>query len=282
MPVLLVSDALGRFVGLENFGGQWADGLGNLLLRAGVELSDDDMPTRIYPAEAFQPQPKTPPEPKVRLLEAGVTAPDFEAQTLDGSTVRIEDFRGKVVVLDFWATWCGPCKAAMPHVQAVAAKYRKQGVVVIASCTSDEREKFEQWILENESKYPDVVFSHDSKGRSPDRAARALYGVGGIPTQFVIDRDGRIAAVIIGYREGEVLLDAALAKAGIKVDPEIFERAKADQARRDGPSGQDARSDKPRRPHTTTGTSQPPQNLKGTPGIPTTKPEQDANRDSGR
>ena len=121
----------------------------------------------------------------------------------------------------------------MPHTQKVAAHYKDQGVVVLASCTSDKRLSFEAWVLRNKAKYPDIIFSHDPQEKSPERAAKKLYGVGGIPQQFVIDRDGRIAALVSGYLKGEVILDAALAKAGINVDPALIAKGAEDLKKRE-------------------------------------------------
>jgi len=85
------------------------------------------------------------------LPKDGSAAPDFASLDRAGAEVRLADHRGKVVVLDFWATWCGPCKAALPHVQDLATKYRDQGVVVIASCTSDARGAFDKWLQQNQA-----------------------------------------------------------------------------------------------------------------------------------
>ena len=159
----------------------------------------------------------------------GVTAaPDFAAIDPGGREVRLSEFRGKVVVLDFWATWCGPCQASMPHTQDVAAHYNDQGVVVFANCTSDDRAKFEKWVKDNKSKYPDIIFSYDPAGRKPERVSHRLYDVAGIPLQFVIGRDGKVAATVTGYLKGEVILEGALAKAGITVDPAIIAKAEQD------------------------------------------------------
>jgi thiol-disulfide isomerase/thioredoxin len=168
----------------------------------------------------------------------GFACPPLEfdwVRRADGSTpwASLADLKGKVVVLDFWATWCGPCKTALPHVQELAQHYRAQGAVVIASCTNDGRDEFVAWVREHGSKYPDVIFAHDPLERAESRASRQHYGVGGIPHQFVIGRDGKIASQVIGYMQGEVLLDAALAKAGLIVDPAVLEQAATNDRRRE-------------------------------------------------
>ena len=105
-----------------------------------------------------------------------------------------------LLILDFWATWCGPCIASFPHTQQMAAKYKDQDVVVLAAGTSDTIEKFKEWIPKNQPKYPDLRFTYDPKERGSsefeNRASQKLYHVEGIPTQFVIGRDGVIASVV--------------------------------------------------------------------------------------
>jgi ABC-type nitrate/sulfonate/bicarbonate transport system substrate-binding protein len=81
------------------------------------------------------------------------------------------------------------------------------------------------------------MFAFDPLEKSADSASRKLYGVSGIPQQFVIDKDGKVVAEVGGYRKGEVLLDAALAKAGVKVDAATLEQAAKDQAARDAARG---------------------------------------------
>jgi thiol-disulfide isomerase/thioredoxin len=232
MPFLFVIDAEGKVVGQFMQGPGMHEGLANLLLHAGVKLEAKDMPKKVAGAEAFVVAPPPPPEAQVPLLQDGAVAPDFVANDLAGKPVKLADFAGKVIVLDFWATWCGPCKAALPHVQQIAAKYKDQGVVVIASCTSDARAAFEQFVRKNQGDYADVLFAHDPLEKKPERASHELYGVAGIPHQFVIGRDGKVAAQVSGYSEGEVLLDAALAKAGVKVDAAILEQAAKDEQKR--------------------------------------------------
>ncbi|MGO8697411.1 MAG: peroxiredoxin family protein [Limisphaerales bacterium] len=168
---------------------------------------------------------QTPPQPSanraepIPLLEVGALAPDFVSKDLAGKEVRLSDSRNKIVVLDFWATWCGPCKASLPHTAEIAKRYKDQGVVVLANCTSDTRANFDEFVQANREKYSAIEFvcdPHDRGSASFDeRASRKLYGVKGIPTQFVIGRDGKIAAVIVGYGEGDHQLEDALTKLGL-------------------------------------------------------------------
>ncbi len=238
VPTTIAVSAEGKLIGWSpGYGDRYGETIGNLLLRAGVKLAAADMPKKVttdaeLKAYLDERAARTA-APRTKMLEPGAMAPDFTTTDINGKPVKLSDYKGKVVVLDFWATWCGPCIASMPHTQEVAAKYKDQGVVVLGSCTSDTRDKFESWVKANQSKYPDFIFSHDPAERGADRASAKLYGVGGIPQQFIIGRDGRIAATVTGYLAGEVLLDAALSKAGIKVPAEILAKAEVDQKKRD-------------------------------------------------
>jgi thiol-disulfide isomerase/thioredoxin len=77
------------------------------------------------------------------------TAPDFETKDLHGNPVTIASFKGKVVVLDFWAAWCQPCRKALPHVQDLAKQYQDQGVMVLAVGTADTHSAFQKWMTAN-------------------------------------------------------------------------------------------------------------------------------------
>jgi peroxiredoxin len=237
IPTTIVFDSQTRLLGwMAGYGPMAKDGLTNLLLRSGMKLAAEDQPAKVYTADETKPAPPST-EPRATLIKIGAMAPDFGMTDAAGKNVRLSDFKGQVVVLDFWATWCGPCIASMPHTQTVAQTYKNQGVVVLGSCTSDARAAFEKWVAANQAKYPDFVFAHDAAERKPERASFNLYGVSGIPTQFVIGRDGRIVATVIGYLPGEVLLEGALAKAGINVAPEIVAKAAVDKQKRDASGG---------------------------------------------
>lgn len=122
----------------------------------------------------------------------GQPAPSFSLPALsDGNPVALEDLKGSVVVLDFWATWCGPCVAALPKVQEVARDKASAGVKVFAINLKEDREKVAAFVKEKGLELPVLL---DAQGTS----ARA-YKVQAIPQQVVIDRTGKVTAVFIGF-----------------------------------------------------------------------------------
>jgi len=151
-------------------------------------------------------------------------APDFTVLDPQGREMRLSDFRGKVVILDFWATWCGPCIEAMPHNEEVAVRYAEQGVVVLCVCTMDTRPKFDAWMKTNAGKYPHLIWAFDATAKPGIYSG--LYHATAFPTQFIIDRAGNVAGYTIGYNEGESILEAKLADAGIEVDPTVRVKGK--------------------------------------------------------
>ncbi len=118
-------------------------------------------------------------------------APDFELMDVTGKPVKLSDFKGKVVLLNFWATWCGPCKVEIPWFIEFEQKYKDQGLVVLGVSMDEEGWAMVKPYLESAKVNYRVVIGTDRVG--------TLYGgVESLPTTFMIDRDGKIASTHIG------------------------------------------------------------------------------------
>ncbi|HEY3783208.1 MAG TPA: TlpA disulfide reductase family protein [Fimbriimonadaceae bacterium] len=143
-----------------------------------------------------KPSAVAPKEPD--LLAVGTMAPDFDVPAYDGGTVKLSSLRGKVVVLDFWATWCVPCKQSLPHLDKVQQQVKDKGVYVLALNVFDDKKAYDQWIP-NAGKAYTFHWAFDPAGRGEASIAKSKYLVSGIPTTYVIGTDGKIAASIVGF-----------------------------------------------------------------------------------
>jgi cytochrome c-type biogenesis protein len=133
------------------------------------------------PVSTLPPESVTNP---VSGLNVGQTAPDFTVKQLDGQQVSLSALQGKIVLLNFWATWCGPCRAEMPSFQALADKYRTQGFEVLAVNYAEQPDAVGAFVRE-------VGFTF-RVGLDPSGVINRQYHVGGYPTSYVIGRDGAI------------------------------------------------------------------------------------------
>jgi thiol-disulfide isomerase/thioredoxin len=149
-------------------------------------------------ATEFIPKPAAPRPPAPALLADGTAAPDFTAIDKDGKSVKLSDYKGKVVVIDFWASWCPPCRASMPHNQEVAKKFQDAGTpfVLLAVDNSEDRDAFSKWVATNGPDLSALTFVHVP---TDTKVANDLYHVSGIPTQYVIDPKGNIVKSFVGY-----------------------------------------------------------------------------------
>ncbi len=119
-------------------------------------------------------------------------APDFAVETLDGDTLRLVDLRGDVVLVNFWATWCPPCRLEMPGFQDVWEDYRDRGVTIVGlSVDRGVRSEVARWVREREITYP--------IGFPTGATVRAYDGANVLPTSLLIDRDGRIVHRVEGF-----------------------------------------------------------------------------------
>ncbi|MDH4051185.1 MAG: TlpA family protein disulfide reductase [Rubrivivax sp.] len=125
---------------------------------------------------------------------AGSAAPDFTLPRMGGSNVRLGEQRGQVVMINFWASWCGPCKQEMPHLNRLYDKYRDAGFVLLGVNVDDDPRKASDAASRLGVHFP--VLLDDTKSVSK------LYDLSAMPTTVVIDRDGRVRSVYRGYRDG--------------------------------------------------------------------------------
>jgi len=124
-------------------------------------------------------------------IRPGVTPPKFTAATLDARKISPADYKGKVLLIDFWATWCGPCIAELPNVQRVYKDFHEKGLEIVSISLDRSPEPLEAF-LERE----DLSWTHILNAASPrDEDPASIYGVTSIPTMILVGRDGRIAAV---------------------------------------------------------------------------------------
>jgi peroxiredoxin len=150
------------------------------------------------------------------LLAVGAVAPDFAAKRPDGTMVRLSDFRGKAVLLDFWATWCGPCMVALPGLDSLHKRGKDNGLAVLAVCVFDDEASYNAWMKSRGDRYT-IPFAFDPAGRdNPNSIAQSKYNVFAIPSTFLIDAEGKIAAVFQGSGKDDEI-EAAIRKLGVKL-----------------------------------------------------------------
>jgi thiol-disulfide isomerase/thioredoxin len=134
-------------------------------------------------------------------------APPFAVTTLDGQRVSMDDLKGKVVLLDFWATWCGPCRAALPHMQKIAKKFEGEPLVVLSVSLDQDEQKWKDFIAKNGMTWPQYL-----DGGFTGPVAR-MFAVNAIPHTFTIDADGVLQDEQIGDSSVEGKLKKLIARA---------------------------------------------------------------------
>jgi thiol-disulfide isomerase/thioredoxin len=142
-------------------------------------------------------------------------APDFALESLAGETVHLSDFRGKVVLLNFWATWCGPCKILAPWFVDLQNQYRPEGLEIIGIALDEEATKVEIAEFADKLRVNYIVLVGNEK------VAEAYGGVPAMPDTFFIGRDGKIVERLIGLKSKGELEDSI--KKALNAQPEPSE-----------------------------------------------------------
>jgi peroxiredoxin len=144
------------------------------------------------PLSASQPEASAGPKDSVPPVAAGERAPDFTLPSLGGQEVSMAQLRGKVVILNVWATWCEPCRAEMPSMETLYEDFKSNKNFVLLAVSQDERgrEAVAPFIKKNGYHFTVLL--------DPKNIVSSAYGASGVPETFVIARDGRIVAHHLG------------------------------------------------------------------------------------
>ena len=135
--------------------------------------------------------------PAAGVDESGQTrAPDFELEAVDGRKIRLSDSAGKVRLLDFWATWCAPCREEIPMLNELQASYGDQGFQILA-ISDEDQEVIADFVEEYGVQYTNLVGTEELS---------ELYGVLGLPAAYLVDREGKIVDTFLGPKPRRVLV----------------------------------------------------------------------------
>jgi peroxiredoxin len=126
--------------------------------------------------------------------EEGAPAPDFTLKTLDGSNLKLSEQRGTVILLNFWASWCGPCRTEMPLLDDLYQEYRDYGFTVLGVNLDENRDQADRLLDKIPVTFP-VLFD-------PQNSTSETYGVDAMPTTVLIDRNGVVRHHHRGYKDG--------------------------------------------------------------------------------
>ncbi len=162
---------------------------------ADVKVSDRAL-GKLAAAELFE----------IRNLQVGMTAPKAEAEGLDGKKASLADYKGKVVVLDFWATWCGPCRSMIPHERELVKRMHGKPFAFVSVSADDEKDALTSFLDRTE-----MPWNHWWAGNGGDESKdtlASLWNVHAFPTLYVVDAKGVIRHKFVGVPDGDVLDDA--------------------------------------------------------------------------
>jgi peroxiredoxin len=130
-------------------------------------------------------------------LTTSAPAPNFTLASNAGKPVSLAQFKGQVVMINFWATWCGPCRQEMPHLEAIHKKYGKMGFTMLGVNVEPDSKAATTWLSKQGTpvSFP-ILFDTDSK-------VSKLYNVAGMPSTVIVDRKGKVRVLHKGYKPGD-------------------------------------------------------------------------------
>ena len=130
----------------------------------------------------------------VAAIAPSSTAPDFTLHTMNGPNMRLQEQRGKVVMINFWATWCGPCRQEMPHLDRLYDKYKSSGFVLMGINVDDDTRNAAAVAAKLGVRFPVLL--------DTDKQVSRLYDLSTMPSTVLVDRDGKVRYVHRGYLSG--------------------------------------------------------------------------------
>jgi peroxiredoxin len=154
---------------------------------------------------------------EIRELAIGKVAPDFESQDTDGKKIKLSDFRGKVVFLDFWATWCGPCRDMIPHEKEMVERLHGKPFVLLGISGDEEKEDVTKFVAKEKMPWRQVWEAYTPEGESGPLVAK--WNIHAWPTIYIIDAKGVIRHKYLGSPGNDVLdenVDALVKEAETK------------------------------------------------------------------
>lgn len=149
--------------------------------------------------------------PAAQALDKGVAAPSFSLLGRGGASVSLDQFRGKTVYIDFWASWCGPCRKSFPWMNEMEARYGGDKFAVLAIDVDSDSTLARQFLAQHPASFT-VAF--DAKGATPQ-----AFGVKGMPTSVLVGPDGKILDVESGFNESQAAAREQLIRAAIGAQP---------------------------------------------------------------
>jgi thiol-disulfide isomerase/thioredoxin len=129
------------------------------------------------------------------LATAPGPAPQFSLAARGGSEVSLAQYKGQVVMINFWASWCGPCRQEMPLLESIYKKYNKLGFVMLGVNVEPDSQLANEWLKQTPVSFP-ILYDKDSK-------VSKLYDVAGMPSTVIIDRGGKLRMLHRGYKPGD-------------------------------------------------------------------------------